>query len=172
MEQGQQDILCYCAFCQTQHGNAVAQRISEQLRCRAFYPVQVQHTWKKGKAVDFEHPLTPGYVFFYAGEEPELALLHSISGFLKLLRYSDGEARLQGGDRQFALMLLERNGALGKTKVYQEGDRIRLKEGAFYGVESRILKVDRRNMRMQIELPFAGSTIKTWVEYETVEALD
>ena len=57
---------------------------------------------------------------------------------------------------------------IGKTRVYQEGDRIRLCEGAFSGVTAEILKVDRRNMRMLIELPFARTVAKTWVEYETV----
>ncbi len=64
---------------------------------------------------------------------------------------------LTGSDEAFALMLLRQNGIIGKTQVYQEGQMIRICEGAYEGIETRILKVNRRNMRMQIEIPFAGS---------------
>ena len=66
--------------------------------------------------------------------------------------------------------LLKKDGVIGKTKVYQEGQMIRICEGAYEGVETKILKVNRRNMRMQIEIPFASQKIKTWVEYEMVES--
>ena len=42
-------------------------------------------------------------------------------------------------------------------------------EGAYRGVTAKILKVDRRNMRMQVEIPFASRSVKTWVEYEIVK---
>ena len=45
-------------------------------------------------------------------------------------------------------------------------------KGVFEGVETKILKVNRRNMRMQIEIPFAGRPVRTWVEYEVVKAVD
>ena len=46
---------------------------------------------------------------------------------------------------------------------------IRIAGGAFEGVSARILKVERRLSRMQIEIPFARQQVKTWVEYEIVE---
>ena len=67
-------------------------------------------------------------------------------------------------------MLLRKDGVIGKTPVYQEGQMIRIREGAFFGVEARILRVNRRNMRMQLELPFDHCPVKTWVEYEVVES--
>ena len=69
-------------------------------------------------------------------------------------------------------MLRQRGGVIGKTQVYAEGDRIRLKEGSFAGVEAEILKVNRRNTRMQIRLTFAGNPVCPWVEYEIVEPLN
>ena len=44
---------------------------------------------------------------------------------LRCLRDSAGRYELTGNDEEFALMLLEKNGIIGKTMVYQEGDRIR-----------------------------------------------
>ena len=56
-----------------------------------------------------------------------------------------------------------------KTEVYQEGDRIRIREGVFEGLSTSILKVDRRCKRMLIEIPLIRQPVRTWVEYEIVE---
>ena len=70
---------------------------------------------------------------------------------------------------QQQLQELEKNGIIGKTRVYQEGDRIRLCEGAFSGITAEILKVDRRNKRMKIQIRLAGNKVQTWVEYEIIQ---
>ena len=70
------------------------------------------------------------------------------------------------------MMLLDRGGVVGKTPVYQEGDRIRIRDGAFAGVEARILRVKPRYSRMEIELNFAHRPVRTWVEYEIIEKVE
>ena len=165
-------MYCYCLFCETAKCQAIAREAEALLDCRAISPKQVQHTRSQGRMVDFVHDLLPGYVFLYLTDGPlPLLPLRRISGILKCLRNGDGTYELRGDDEQFALMLLEKGGVIGKTPVYQEGEMIRLKEGAFANVPTRILKVNRRNMRMQIEIPFANTRVKTWVEYEMVEKI-
>ncbi|MBQ9300886.1 MAG: hypothetical protein IJ214_10280, partial [Clostridia bacterium] len=137
---------------------------------QAISPKQVQHTRSKGKMVDYVHDLLPGYVFLYSEEAPiEIVSVQAIQGVIRCLSDHEHRFELSGADEQFALMLLHKDGVIGKTKVYREGDRISICKGAFLGVEAQILKVNRRNMRMQIEIPFASRTVKTWVEYEVVE---
>ena len=120
--------------------------------------------------VDIEHDLLPGYVFLYLEDEPlDITQLQSIQGIFRCLSSQDKKFELTGSDEQFALMLLQKNGVIGKTQVYQEGQMIRICKGAYEGVETKILKVNKRNMRMQIEIPFAGMPVKTWVEYEIVQ---
>ena len=163
-------MFTYCLYCETVKCGYVARAAELQFPCRAIYPKQVQHIWSKGEAQDLVHDLLPGYVFLYFEEEwLDISRLRAIDGVIRCLRDQDKRYALSGGDEQFALMLLEKDGVIGKTKVYQEGQLIRLCEGAYKGVETRILKVNRRNMRMQIEIPFAGHSVKTWVEYEVVE---
>ena len=162
-------LFTYCLFCETAKCDYVANSAQQLFQCRAIYPKMIQHTWSMGKMVDIVHNLLPGYVFLYAEKQRlPAALLRSIQGVIRCLADQDQCCELSGGDEQFAMMLLQKNGIIGKTKVYQEGQLIRICEGAYKGVESRILKVNRRNMRMQIEIPFANQGIKTWVEYEIV----
>lgn len=166
-------MYTYCLFCETGKCGYVEKAVMQKMPCRAIYPKQVQHTWSKGKMVDIIHDLLPGYVFVYAEKEPlDIAWLRSVQGVIRCLSSQDRQYELTGSDEQFALMLLEKDGVIGKTKVYQEGQLIRICQGAFQGVETKILKVNRRNMRMQIEIPFASQNIKTWVEYEIVESAE
>ena len=163
-------MFTYCLFCETAKCGYIANTAMQKLSCRAISPKQIQHTWSQGKMVDIEHDLLPGYVFLYMEEPLDIDLLHSIQGVIRCLSSMDKQYELSGSDEAFALMLLEKNGVIGKTQVYQEGQMIRICEGVYEGVETRILKVNRRNMRMQIEIPFAERQVRTWVEYEIVKA--
>jgi len=159
----------YCLFCETAKCRSVASALMQKIPCRAIYPKQIQHTRSQGKIVDVEHDLLPGYVFLYLEDAPlDLAQIHSVQGIIRCLSSQDKQYELSGSDEEFAMMLLQKNGVIGKTKVYQEGQMIRICKGAYAGVETQILKVDKRNMRMQIEIPFAGRQVRTWVEYEIV----
>ena len=120
--------------------------------------------------IDREQVLLPGYIFFFMESgEPDVAKLRRLNGFIRLLSYEDEEFELKGKDKAFAEMLLSRNGVLGKTPVYREGDRLVINKGLFKGIETEILRVNRRNHRMLIEIPFTDTKVQTWVEYEEVD---
>ena len=172
MPEGEGAMYTYCLFCDTAKCHFVASIAEKAFPCRAIYPRTVQHRWIKRKPVDEEHPLTPGYVFLYSDEQLTVRRVYAIQGVIKCLRDQDRRYELSGSDEAFALMLLENGGVIGKTQVYQEGQMICLRDGVYKGVQTRILKVDHRNMRMQIAIPFAGMQVKTWVEYEVVEPVD
>ena len=164
------NMFTYCLFCETNKTGYISRAVSEMTGCRALCPKQIQHTWAKGGGTrDRVNDLMPGYVFLYYEDKADISLLHSVQGVIRCLSSTAGEYELTGPDEQFALMLLEKNGVIGKTPVYEEGQRIHLVDRAFAGIEAKILKVNRRNKRLQIELPFADALVKTWIEYEMVE---
>ena len=164
------NVYVYCVFCQTHVCDRIAIQAQQIFDCRAVSPKQEQRKWVRGQAVRETHDLLPGYVFLYADREIEQPLtLRNIPGVIRCLSDQEHRYILQGSDEAFALMLLEKDGIIGKTRVYQEGEMIRICEGAFAGVETKILKVNRRNMRMLIQIPFANMQISTWVEYEMVK---
>ncbi len=163
-------MYTYCLFCETNKTEYIARAVSETTGCRAIRPRQIQHTWAKGGGTrDTVNDLMPGYVFLYYKEKANVAFLNSLQGVIRCLSSTAGEYELSGEDEQFAMMLLEKDGLIGKTPVYQEGQMIKIAGGAFGGVTARILKVERRLSRMQIEIPFVSQPVKTWVEYEIVE---
>ena len=165
-----EDMYIYCLFCETTKTGFIARTVSEMTGCKALRPKQIQHTWAKGGGTkDVINDLMPGYVFLYCDEKADIGVLNTLQGVIRCLSTTAGEYELTGQDEQFALMLLEKDGIIGKTQVYEEGQIIRIVGGAFEGVSAKILKVERRLSRMQIEIPFARQLVKTWVEYEIVE---
>ena len=166
-------MYIYCLFCETGKSRYVVRAAEDLLGCCALSPRQIQHTWSGGKMTDRVRDLLPGYVFLYADEKiPEPGRLNRMPDVIRCMRDSSDRYELQGRDEQFALMLLRKDGVVGKTPVWQEGDRIRICEGAFAGLETSILKVDRRASRMLVEIPFARQPVRTWLEYEIVEKME
>ena len=167
---GRVSMYIYCLFCETNKTKFVEKTVCEVTGCKALCPKQIQHTWAKGGGTrDVVNDLMPGYVFLYCERKEDISLLNTLQGVIRCLSSTAGEYELTGQDEQFALMLLDKNGMIGKTRVYREGQMIRIAGGAFAGVTARIMKVERRLSRMQIEIPFARQLVRTWVEYEIVE---
>ena len=163
-------MFTYCLFCETQQCPAIAGRISDTFPCRAIYPQMEQLKWVKRQPVRERHLLLPGYIFLYAEEELEHPEdLNRINGVLRRLGTKEDRWILRDEDEAFAMMLLEKDGVIGKTPVWQEGSMIHIRDGAYKGLSTRILRVDRRNKRMQIEIPFANRQVTTWVEYEIID---
>ena len=166
-------MYTYCVFCETQKCKTAAKQAEILYGCKAVSPQREQIKWVKKEAIREMHDLLPGYFCLYADEKIEqLEMLYRIPGVIRCLSDQEHQFVLQGDDEKFALMLLDKNGVIGKTAVYQKGDFIQLCEGAYAGIQTRILKVNHRNMRMQIEIPFGGMHVKTWVEYEVVKAVN
>ena len=163
-------MLIYCLFCETAKCDMVVKAIERDFGCAALSPKQIQHTRSGGKMVDIVHDLLPGYVLVYAEQKPlDVRRAQKIQGVIRCLCTTDRQYELSGNDERFALMLLHRDGVIGKTRVYREGQVIRVCEGAYDGLETKILKVNRPKGRMQIEIPFANRFIRTWVEFEIAE---
>jgi len=159
-----------CLFCQTAKCGYVATAAMQAFDCKAISPKQIQHTWDKGHMTDRVHDLLPGYVFLYFEDRlPEQWELRKVDRIIRCLRTTDMMHRLQGPDEQFAEILLQKNGVIGKTLVTEQDGRFTIADETFASVETQILKVDRRNHRMKIEMRFRFSRIQTWVEYEIIQ---
>ncbi len=163
-------MYSYCLFCETLKCSPLKRKIEQFSDCRVIQPKVVQHTWSGGRMIDRENDLLPGYLFLYSEDRlEEFYPLRRLDGVLRILGNRDDGYALSGSDERFAMTLLSLDGVIGKTPVYEEGQRIHLADRAFSAIEAKILKVNHRNKRLQIELPFADTLVKTWIEYEMVE---
>ena len=170
---GGNGMYVYCLFCTTDKCEYICRTAARRFGCEALSPKQIQHTWSRGNIRDIERNLLPGYVLLYFEEEyDEPQRFRELHGVIHLVCEKGGELYMQGRDEDFAMMLFRKKGILGWTPVYTEGQWLRIRKDAFAGLETHILKVDRRASRVQVEIPFAGRSVKTWLKYEMAETTE
>ncbi len=160
-------MYTYCLFCETASCIYITKIAEAILPCKAIQPKQVQHRLKKGKVDDVIRDFMPGYVFLYFEEDPfpGIMQLPLIPGVHRFLGDSNNKYVLTGIDEQFAMMLREKNGLIGKMTVYEAGERLHLDKSDLDIFDVSILKVDRRKCRMKIQITFADNPVTTWVEF-------
>lgn len=161
-------MYTYCLYCEAGKSRYVAGAFMAMLDCRAIIPKRIQHTWSGGRMVNRIHDLLPGYLFIYSDTPVEIPIYQYTPGVIHGLRNSSGQYALQGEDEAFALFLLEKEGIIGKTQVTKKDGVLEISPDSFRGMNVSILRVDRRNSRMQIEIVFLRERIRTWVEFEIV----
>ena len=163
-------MYSYCFFCNTVKCALVATAIRQKFDYVAFSPKIVQRKWVKGVAFEEIKTLLPGYIFVYTEAMiPYPRAAFRMDYVIRLLGDEGVVGALVGDDDRFARMLYNCGGTIGILKAYQEGDRVRLVEGALGGIEGEIIRLERRKGRAQIRYQFAGSTCTTWVGYDLID---
>ena len=159
---------------------------------RAVAPTKSRYRRAKDVVIEEKVPLLPGYVFFEMndsatgglisepaadknnGETPQFALqtFSRIDSVLKLLRYSDGDWRLQGDDDKFAMLLFETGGNIGISQAYFDvGNRIRILDGFLKDYEGSITRVNRKNRTVEVQVDLPGKKVSMKLGYELVEGI-
>ena len=166
-------MYSYCIFCTTVKCGMIAAAIRQKFGFTAFSPQIVQRKWVKGECLEEIKPYLPGYVFLYT-EEPltEFRELRMMEGVGRYLGQRDDGYQLQGNDRSFAEMLYAHNGVIGIMKTYREGDRVKLVKQMMGGFDARIIRLDPRKGRAQLQYEFDGSSYKVWVGYDMIDDSD
>ncbi len=165
-------MFTYCLFCAAGKSGYVALAVRALFGCRAIVPKQIQYVWGKQqkRMINRVRDLFPGYVFLYGEEELDIPRIQRIDNVIRCLHSGTESYELTGSDEAFALFMLEKEGYLGKTLVCEnrETGRLYLPPKIFRGADVSILKVIRRNHKMEIAIRLLKETVHTWVEYEVV----
>ena len=163
-------MYSYCVFCVTARREDVALALRRRYDWRVLTPRIIQRKWIKGVAHEVAHDYLPGYLFIYtetAIENPYA--LRRQDYVIRCLGSPEAGYVLQGSDLAFAEMLYGCDGTIGILKAYQEGDRVKLVEGALGRFEGEIIRLERHKGRAQIRYEFDGAVYKTWVGYDMIE---
>ena len=163
-------MYAYCLFCSTQKRGDAAANLRQRYGYEVIIPRIIQRKWVKGEAFAVERDFLPGYLFLYAAEPIDNPkALQREPHILRCLGAPENGYALQTSNLTFARMLYDCGGTIGILKTYQQGDRVRLAEGALGGLEGEIIKLDRPKGRAQIQYQFDGAVYKTWVGYELIQ---
>jgi transcription termination/antitermination protein NusG len=126
-----------------------------ELTGRLLWPRRSLTIKRRGKQINQEAPIFPGYLFW---EAPELEadmywIFKRTTGFIRFLKDNQNIDPLSGASERLLLHFLHFGEVVGKSKVtFDAGDRIVVESGPMEGLEGKIKKVDKRKGRAKVEL--------------------
>ena len=161
-----------CAFCLTGNEKSVAWKIEKNRLGRVLIPQKVKPFRVNGQWGDRTELLMPGYLFIFSDEKYPFSSLNAVDGIVRVLTYGDmdEEGYLMGQDLGFAAWLQKENGLVGKLEAVQEGDFIRITDGALRDTQGRVVGMNRRRRMVDIEMTLFGAKRNVWLGYEVVAA--
>lgn len=134
-----------------------------------FYPTYEAFYKKGGIRRVVRRKLFPGYLFLVT--EDILTVERQLKGIPEMTRIlkMDQEAiPLREEERVFLERHLNGEYVLPMSRGYQEGDEIRITEGAFAGYRGRLKALDRHNRYGVISLQMFGRNVDMWFGLEVV----
>ena len=135
-------------------------------------PQIVKRQRKAGKNIDLTFDLLPGYVFIYSDKEIKDVSQLKVQGVIRILGSNNAGYCLEGNDYTFALGLLERGGVIDVMRVLRTGDTVSVDDTLFDGCNGRIIKIDYRKQRANVEFLFAGINYHSWVACDVINIAD
>jgi transcriptional antiterminator NusG len=138
------------------------------------FPQRVLDIRRKGKIHHSRSAIFPGYIFLELEDEDSILDYHwafrSTSGFFKFLPSNRNIGPLAGRDLGPALHFIKTVGPLaGKSLVsFDENSRITVIQGPLFGMEGKIVKVDKRKKRAKIRLDLYSESFSVDLSFETI----
>ena len=126
---------------------------------------------KSGK--EYFEAFFPGYVFLETEEtrEPILREVAKEKEFLRFLPSNKEIEPLNEKDKHIVSTILSFGSTIGILPVtFDEGDKIVIQSGVFKGFSGRVVAVNKRNKRVNIELEFMNSAKIVGLTYEDIRA--
>lgn len=135
-------------------------------------PTKLRYRRSAGQAVEESVILFPGYVFVRVDGDIEADDFRDMARRVsnaRLLTDMDGKWPLQAADAMIAKTFFDQQGAIGFSRAYYEGDRIRVVEGFLKAYEGRITRVNHRARTAEITLVIQDKVFKAWLGFELIE---
>lgn len=159
-----------CMFCETGREDAVAAYINHRYPQIEALPVaQMKHKSQNGQRSYVRHIMLPGYIFFKTRESMLPLELTRIPGVFRVLYAEGREWQLKHENRAFAKWVYDCSGLIDVSKVYVEGEAVRIVDGPLRDIQGNILKVDKRNRNCLVGLRFNDNLFRVWMAFDYIQ---
>ena len=129
---------------------------------------------RKGKITHSHSAIFPGYVFLELDDDENILkykwAFRRTDGFFRFLRSNKDIIPLADRDLELVLHFIRNVGPIaGKSLVtFDENNRIVVVDGPLFGLEGKIIKVDKRKGRAKINLDLYGETFSIDLAFEAI----
>jgi transcription antitermination factor NusG len=128
-----QEQRWYVAYTYPRHEKSVADQLAKK-SVECFLPTISKNSRWKDRNVTTEVPLFPGYVFTRIAQNERLQVV-SISGIVRMLSFNEVPVSVCDDEIQAIRICVTRGAKLTAHHFIAIGERVRVKEGIFQGVE-------------------------------------
>ena len=138
------------------------------------FPLRRLDIRKKGKIKPKQSAIFPGYVFLEIEHKDNLKdclyTFKKLAGFKRFLISNERITPLRSNDLEIILKFISLGPVIGKSKViYDENSKIVVLYGPLFGLEGKIVKVDRRKNRAKIKLDLYDDSFFVDLAFEVIE---
>jgi transcriptional antiterminator NusG len=160
-----ENVNYYCLYCKSGSEDFIEKILQEY-----GHKIVNAMTERKKKNAEIERRrLLSGYVLFYCKNEPEWFKIEQIKSVYRVLYYDDNTRALKEKDKVFIKWIHENGGIIKASKVRMEGTKVKVIEGPLKNYEGSIVKVNKRQNVVKIQVNSDGIIRETWVSVEYVE---
>lgn len=170
---GEKTLDSYCIFCRSGCEEKVTGIITKYTpEIQAYAPKRIMREKKRGKWTQRELALLPGYVFLFGEEIENIRSCLKGNDIYKVLQYDDGIRKLAGSDHEYAMWILSHSGKITPSKVFEDGDEIRVIDGPLGNCTGKIVRLDKRKRRAIVEFEFDGKKRKVSLSADCMDLRD
>ncbi|MHB1454425.1 MAG: transcription termination/antitermination NusG family protein [Saccharofermentanales bacterium] len=152
-----QTIQCYCLFVRSGSEQSVADAINlVDEHFQAMAPKRTIQEKTNRQWSEKTLALLPGYVFVYTDDPDQAPFQRRVNKMYKVLRYNPEMRALIGEDLDYALWVYRNHGDITPSRIYLEGDEIRVVDGPLLDCTGKIIRLDKHKRRATVEFDFDG----------------
>lgn len=132
------DQRWYVAYTYPRHEKSVADQLAHK-GVESFLPMFTRISRWKDRSVKIEQPLFPGYIFTRISARERLKIV-SVSSVIRMLSFNEVPVPVNDADIENLMLCVRRGGTLQPHHFTAIGERVRVKEGIFDGLEGFVIR--------------------------------
>jgi transcription antitermination factor NusG len=160
------DRRWYVAYTYPRHERSVADQLARK-SVESFLPSLTRTSRWKDRQVKIDTPLFPGYIFARISVDERLKVL-SISSVIRILAFNEVPVPVGDAEIDAIRLCLTRGGKLSAHHFVAVGERVRVREGIFEGLEGFVVR-HRNGCKLVVTVALIHQSAALEIEEEFLE---
>lgn len=163
------DTKWYVAYTRANFERKIAREIVDQ-QIEHYLPIRKEIRQWSDRLKKIEIPLFPNYIFVKIRLQRKVDIL-GIPGVLSLVSFSGQPVSISEDEIEHIRKIEERGKDVSLEYYYCVGDRVRITQGIFTGMEGILLRKSGQ-MRFVLKLPAISQAVSVEIESDQLERID
>jgi len=127
---------------------------------------------RKGEFFYELKPLFSGYFFIQVKMDPLIAKrIKKVPGVIRILGNQGVPKAVPPKEMAIIFSLMQEEDTIPPSKAFFINDRVKILAGPLFGMEGKIVAVDKRKRRIKIKLPLFNTYKEVYLSFEVVEKI-